>query len=252
MQNVNGIRGDNDFASAHTMAEHALQIEANIIGLIETNVDWRSNRSMSKVRNIFRKYWNRVVFASSSSDRRTKGVYQPGGTLSFVTSPWASRSSAGTDPRGLGRWSTLTVVRRANTKITIITAYRVDGTRTTKGPFTAYSQQLYLLEEKDSVNTDPITNFYADLKAAVQLLQQENHEIIIMMDANACLEDPKNKFSPWVSELNLIDPLTTRHGIERQPATFQGGKHRIDYFLTTAGIYKYITKAGILPFQSYF
>jgi hypothetical protein len=252
MQNVNGIRGDNDFASAHTMAEHAIQIEGNIIGLIETNVDWRSTGSQGKIRNIFRKYWPRVVFASSSSDRRQKGVYQPGGTLSFVTSPWASRTSAGTDSRGLGRWSTLTVIGRSNTKITFITAYRVDGTRTTKGPFTAYSQQLYLLEEKDSANTDPISNFYTDLKELIQKMQREQHEIVIMMDANACMADLKNKFAQWVLELKLVDPMTARHGTERQPATFQGGKHRIDYFLTTPVIYKYVKKAGILPFASYY
>jgi hypothetical protein len=252
MQNVNGIREEHEFASAHTMAEHAIDIEVNIVGLIETNVDWRHKKSQSKIRNIFRKYWPRVVFASSSSDRRQKGLYQPGGTLSFVTSPWASRSSSGTDPRGLGRWSTVTILGRSNKKVTVITAYRVDGTRTTKGPFTAYSQQLYLLEEKDSANTDPITNFYSDLQELILQLKRDKHEIIILMDANACLADPKNKFSQWVTELKLIDPLTARHGTERQPATFQGGKHRIDYVLTTVEIYKYITKAGILPMQSYY
>jgi hypothetical protein len=201
MQNVNGIRGENDFSSAHTMAEHAIQIEGTIIGLIKTNVDWRSKGSQGKIRNTFRKYWPLVVFASSSSDHRQKGVYQPGCTLSFVTSPWASRTSAGTDKRGLGRWSTLTAIGRSNRKVTFITAYRVDGTRTTKGPFTAYSQQLYLLEEKDSATTDPITNFYVDLKDLILQLQREQHEIVIMMDANACIANTKNRFSQWVSHL---------------------------------------------------
>jgi hypothetical protein len=102
-----------------------------------------------------------------------------------------------------------------------ITAYRVDGTCNSKGPFMAYSQQLYLLEEKDSVEKDPITNFYKDLKEVILHLQQDNHEKIIMIDANACLKE-QNKFSQWVSELQQIHPMTAQHGTERQPATFQG------------------------------
>jgi ribonuclease HI len=252
MQNVNGIKGEHDFASAHNIAEHIQQIEGNIIGMIETNVDWKSKGAQKTCNNIFRKYWTRISVAVSSSDRRQGSVYQPGGTYSLVTSPWAARSISGKDSSGLGRWSTITIMGRSNRQVTFITAYRVDGTRNTKGPFTAYSQQLYLLEERDAVNTDPITTFYNDLRSVVMELKVKKHEIVIMLDANSCLEDNKSLFSKWVSELQLIDPMTARHGTERQPATFQGGKHRIDYVLMTTGLYKYVTRAGILPFQSFY
>jgi hypothetical protein len=252
MQNVNGIKGEHDFASAHNIAEQIQHIGATIAGLIETNVDWKSGGSQKKCNNIFRKYWTRIAVASSSSDRRQGSVYQPGGTYSLVTSPWAARSLIGKDDSGMGRWSLITIMGRSSKVVTFIMAYRVDGTRNTKGPFTAYSQQLYLLEEKDAVNTDPITNFYNDLRVVVNNLKQKNHEIVIMIDANACLEDNNNMFTKWVSELQLIDPLTARHGTERQPATFQGGKKRIDYFLMTKGLFKHVTQAGILPFQSFF
>jgi hypothetical protein len=252
MQNVNGIKGEHDFASAHEIAEQITNIEGTVVGLIETNVDWKSKGSQKQCNNIFRKYWTRISVASSSSARRQGGIYQPGGTYSLVTSPWAARSISSSDKSGLGRWSLLTIMGRSNRKVTFLTAYRVDGTRNTKGPFTAYSQQLYLLEEKDAPNTDPIEAFYNDLRSIVTELTRNDHEIVIMIDANSCLEDNKSKFSKWVSELHLIDPLTARHGTERQPATFQGGKHRIDYFLMTQEIYNYVIRAGILPWQSFY
>jgi hypothetical protein len=43
MQNVNGIKSEHEYASAHEIAEQVQQIEGNIFGLIETNVDWKGN-----------------------------------------------------------------------------------------------------------------------------------------------------------------------------------------------------------------
>jgi hypothetical protein len=55
MQNVNGIKGEHEFASAHNIAENIKQIEGNIIGLIETNVDWKCKGSQKTCNNIFRR-----------------------------------------------------------------------------------------------------------------------------------------------------------------------------------------------------
>jgi hypothetical protein len=139
LQNINGIRQQGEFADVHTISEYATSVQATIVGLTETNVDWKYRGTRAACKKISQKYWQWVNISTSSSDHQFDRVYQPGGTATIIGSPWAGRSQSSMDSSGLGRWSALQLVGRMHSKVAVITAYRATGTRN-KGPFTAYSQ----------------------------------------------------------------------------------------------------------------
>jgi hypothetical protein len=153
LQNINGIRQSLEFADAHVISEHATEVQATIVGLTETNLDWKHRDTRNKCYRIFQKYWSRIAMSTSSSNLRFDQSYQPGGSATLVGSPWAGRVKVSSDSSGLGRWSISTLRGRNNSSVTVITAYRATGS-VSKGPFTAYSQQLCLLREKD-ITTPP-------------------------------------------------------------------------------------------------
>jgi hypothetical protein len=69
--------------------------------------------------------------------------YQPGGTLTAVCKNWVSRViSKGEDPLGLGQWSYITLRGKADTKVTVVTAYNATPS---PGESTYYHQQLRVL-----------------------------------------------------------------------------------------------------------
>jgi hypothetical protein len=250
LQNINGIRQQGEFADAHTISEYATTAQATIVGITETNVDWKYRGTRAACRKIFQKYWQRVNIATSSSDHQFDRVYQPGGTATIIGSPWAGRSQSSTDSSGLGRWSVMQLVGRMHSKVAVITAYRATGTRN-KGPFTAYSQQSCLLRQRD-IFTPPEECFYRDLGKYIQKLRSDKTSIIIMMDANDSMIRPSSKFTKWVKEHELMDPHTYLHGTEGQPPTYIGGSTRIDYFLVSPDLIPYVSGAGIIPFNGYY
>ena len=48
----------------------------------------------------------------------------------------------------------------------------------------------------------------------------------------------------------MLDPLLYRHNIKYEPHTHKRGSFRIDFAVCTKIINKYITKCGILPFDT--
>jgi hypothetical protein len=203
-----------EFADEHVIAEHASEVQAAIVGLTETNLDWQHRDIRNKCRQIFQKYCNRVSMSTSSWNLRFDRPYQPGGTTTVVGSPWAGRVKVTSDTRGLGRWSISTLTGRQDSTVSIITAYRATGT-IQKGPFTAYSQQLCLLREKD-ITITPEELFYKDLGILISNLTANKSSVILMMDANDSMQKTKSKLTRWTKEHELLDPHTYLYGIDHQ------------------------------------
>jgi hypothetical protein len=214
LQNINGIRQQGHFADAHVISEYAVTIEASIVGLTETNIDWNHRGTRAQCKQIFQRYWQRVNVATSSSDHRF-------GTATIVGSPWAGRSKSSMDSSGLGRWSVTHLLGKRGSKVAVITAYRATGT-CSKGPFTAFSQQLCLLRQRDN-HTSPEDCFYIDLGNLILKLRSETTSIILIMDANDSMHRPSSKLTKWIKQHDLLDPHTYLHGTEDQPPTYIGG-----------------------------
>ena len=77
-QNVNGLHKGESYAKANEIGEAATELGINILGLNETNVDWKKGNTQTAVRSIFRRFWKNTKMCFSSSDHEVEREYQPG------------------------------------------------------------------------------------------------------------------------------------------------------------------------------
>jgi hypothetical protein len=248
-QNVNGIPHSNKYAKAHALGMELDSIQADIIGLAETNLDWSTDRNINKCRSIFRNYWKQTKIGFCSSNCHTNKYFQPGGVASITTSNWSSHSTIINDPSGLGRWTETEITGKKGITVSIITAYAVcKDSIERSGTTTAFTQQWNLLKLKEPESDhDPRERLFRDLGQHIDHLRSKHHEIILLIDANESLQTPNSSFTGWVQRHCLNDALVQVHGTDDEPATHARGTHRIDYILTTDIISEFITSAGILP-----
>ena len=97
----------------------------DICCFVETNVTWNPT-NLNRATKILRETYQTGLIVTSHCDGNTLTQKQQGGTCIGITgSALGSISDKGEDTRGLGRWSYCILNGRENTKIVIITVYRV-------------------------------------------------------------------------------------------------------------------------------
>jgi exonuclease III len=249
-QNVNGLKLRDDGSDIKLSSHHLWERQAAVIGLSETNIEWKQSWATNLVFQIFRRQWNHLKWCRSTSAEKFEGPYKPGGTCTLVTGSLATRViSEGSDD--LGRWSHVTISGRSRT-VTIITAYcpPVQSIETA-GPLTSYFQQYHQLRQSGVISPDPRKQFFSDLTATAHTYIQKRHELVIMLDSNDDLTD----FSPTHS-------LTTECGLfsvheqadyaadSPAPATYARGSKKIDHILVTAALLPAVTASGIEPLHA--
>jgi hypothetical protein len=169
LQNTNGIQNKTSL-----LGHRANELGINILGLVETNVDWQCRipskyKSKTAITKILRQFWKQTCMAFSSSDHRPKFFFQPGGTLTLAGNPWSGRASADTDPSGMGRWSSISIKGRDRTNVTIFSVYRVcAGQIKTAGPGTCFAQLWHLADMKNIQPNKPRQQVLDDLEEAIQ------------------------------------------------------------------------------------
>lgn len=255
LQNTNGVSSSDHFIEAQELFDSAAQFRIGALCLVETKLNTRARDVVTTFTNKARRQWPGAKVAMSSSVYINNDNKQlPGGTTTIVTAPWANQTTTKAEENHLGRWTEAMISGRDNTKVTIITAYRVcKNSIRTCGPQTAFALQWHLLHKLGGKthSIDPREEILADLQTRIQNLKLDGHEIILLMDANESLQTPNCRLSNWVRNNNLIDIHVMKHGTKDEPATFARGINpkRIDYILTTPSIAEYVTAAGILPIK---
>ena len=167
-QNVKGKLCTEKGVGENEIATEASHINVSIMGMAETNTNWDTTNA----RQICRKNWSKTftglaMEATCSSRGQTPGkIYHPGGAALLVTGTWTGRiSMKGSDPKGLGRWSYMTLQGKRGTSITIISAYQVNKDSICRNHSnTAYFQQWNILHTAGEQNPDPRTHFVKDIK----------------------------------------------------------------------------------------
>ena len=124
-------------------------INAEIIGMAETNTDWKKhhlqNRYTTALRQLSNNYkqfeaWKSANNQFTTSSIKTKTDSQRGGTVQSTVGKWVGRIMESGSDHELGRWSWQTF--KGDTNLTIITAYRpCKGTVDGVGDKTVYMQQ---------------------------------------------------------------------------------------------------------------
>jgi hypothetical protein len=123
--NCNGISSVHNFAKCHEIGDSANEINASILGLSETCVDWSISEAKNTCKRILTNHFGAIKTNQSSSNRTFGSTYLPGGTLTTVRGKWAGRTSAEGNDDGMGRWSEVKIIGTNNRAVRVITAYRV-------------------------------------------------------------------------------------------------------------------------------
>ena len=141
--------------------------------------------------------------------------------------------------------------------LTIITAYQVCKA-SNPGTNTAAEQQRTRLIQREQgkprkkSTLDPRKAFIHDLDEFLKSIHEENHEIILMMDANECMHEKASKIRNVITKHGLTDIHRLNHG-EHDPQewnTYNRGSKKIDFIFGTTGVVEWTTRCGIEEFNA--
>jgi hypothetical protein len=103
-----------------------------------------------------------------------------------------------------------------------------------------------ILREKHT-EPDPLSEFNKDLDNRLGQWQRQNHEIILLMDANEEIGSQPGGLSQAIARNGIHDILANYHDNEEFPNTYIRGKNRIDYIFGTKRVMENCKSCGILP-----
>jgi hypothetical protein len=132
--------------------------------------------------------------------------------------------------------------------LTVICGYRPNRSKTAQ-PYTVFRQHCdrfnqLRLEGSGEDLAEPRQQMLRDLEERITALQQDNHEVILMVDWN---EDIRGRrLTDFRNKLQLKEVILSRHGTRRAPPTQIEGSKPIDGIFTTNGIS--IQGSGYLAF----
>ena len=197
-QNINGITTDNFIGAEEVEAMDHLGID--LLGLIETNINWSIDRRLQLSAMIKLKF-NDGRFVTSSMKAPSETSYLPGGTAMITRGHNCGRVyRRGADP--LGRFTWMALRGRNNTGLLVITGYRVcQNSGTTAGPDTAYMREWEALREEGDTSPDPRKAILDAITELINEWSQLGYHPLVMIDANAEL-----------TEKQMLE-FTTRHGL---------------------------------------
>ena len=113
---------------------------------------------------------------------------------------------------------------------------------------TVYMQQWQkLAKTRNKVN--PRTQFWEDLTSVIQLARASNKEDLLMLDANADIND--TGFSTFLLDCGLHD-LHNDISTDLPPETYYRGTRKIDFCLGTQGVAIAVAQAGITAYEDGF
>jgi hypothetical protein len=276
LQNPNGLSLkyknfplQNDFYISH-------DYRAPILSLPETNVNWNLTYQSSIFMSLLHNTWRTSAYSFSKAPKDFLSQYQPGGTATIVCNDWVSRVfDIGEDHLGLGWWSFVTLQGKGQKKITIVMAYNAS---LILGDTTNFHQQQWVLTtlhvaHNQRVDSQPRRQFMLDLQAWLEHIIQDNHEVILSMDANTTY-DPDTRHSSHpvifktgvptadkkqdgtlaslIATCGLTDPLARHHNQRPFPPSHIRGSERIDFILVTPALLPMVLVSRCMSHHSLF
>jgi hypothetical protein len=254
-QNVNGISGRDEWQDAREIGYMARQQWISILALAETKIDWKKGKAKRQCLQALKSFWTAAKIGTASSMLDFESIYQPGGVLQLIGNEWSSRVvRTEEDPKRMGRWIGMTLQGKQGQAITMISAYQVvDDSNALHRPRTAYKQQWTMLRTDGDRNPDPRKAFVTDIIKYITREQEQDNDIILMLDANDNLTDPKSNLGRELLARGMTNVYQHLHApydeMAEEPATFNRGSRCIDFIYATPGVLPFITKCGITAFQ---
>ena len=192
-QNVKGLTyttGGEDYEYyMHSLKE----LDIDICGMSETNTPWQHHYLRQEFTNRARRHRHMVKIAFGSPDPTVDSVvpatetFQTDGSLTIAMNTTVTILAPGDikDNTGLGRWSGLTLRGKQNRYLTVVTAYcRCGGTINTANIGGTFSREYEHFRMKGYRQPNPARQqFFVDLQEVILGKLDDNHDIILMMDA---------------------------------------------------------------------
>ena len=125
-------------------------------------------------------------------------------------------------------------------------AYRLGEAKDSLGHNTVYFQQYRSLRRQDINKPQPQKEFDKDLCSQLRHWRLDNYDIVLAIDANAGLDDPR--INRIVSARDLCDILGSHHGID-SPSTFLHGTKTIDFLFGTRNVQRSVQRCSYLSFN---
>jgi len=155
------------------------------------------------------------------------------------------KSSHGSDPTGLGRWTFVRLKGKHDSSISIFSAYRPCKNTTSLGSVWCQQQRYFQLQ--GDISPDPCRTFDKDLLTAIMSSLDSGDNVVLGVDNN---DDVRTSYlSTKLKNLGLTDAILSQHAPSSPPATHNRNTSRtpIDAIWTTPGIL--VNRSGYLPFD---
>jgi hypothetical protein len=229
-------------------------LNADVICLAETNVNWNKVTVQNRLHERFLGWWQRVsINIAHYASIPTKHLaatspHQYGGVVLCSVNDGAARVvEYGKDGTGLGRWAWMKYQGKDGHAVRIVVAYRCN--RPTAFAGSVYNQQKAYFEENDD-DRDPRTAFWEDLVQEIKPwveapppretagtadaapLHGRDH-VVVTMDMNEDVRDPTAV--RHLRQLGLTEIISHRHG-KGGPSTCNCGSTPIDGIFVSAGL----------------
>jgi hypothetical protein len=103
----------------------------------------------------------------------------------------------------MGWWSSITLVAKQNTKVTIITGYRCTCSN---GDASAWTQEkIFMPDHQSKQSPNPRQQFINDLIIYVKAKQCLNNDIILSLDANNIIGEESIGIAKLIRDCRLYD-----------------------------------------------
>ncbi len=230
------------------ITEELMSKGVSVFAAQETNINWNKDTTPMILAQA-RRTTPHIALTTSTSCEQTENWYKPGGTMVLAINHCTSRLiDRGTD-NSLGRWSYLEFVGKLNKRVIIVSAYQVCNQKFDATSDTASAQQIRILQANGVPSPDPRKIFLADLIEQINLWRSMQKEVLLCMDTNDNVDDPKAKISRLFSETDLSDLHYHRYPSQKKPATYQRGSRPIDLMAGSPLIVEALTAAWMCPFN---
>ncbi len=186
------------------------QLGASVMAIQEPNTHWNVE-AIHQLYTQCRSVAPHITIATSSSVDSDSPGYQPGGTMILALDPWTSRVVQRGNDVILGRWSFLEFMGKSDKRLIVVSGYRVCNQKFDATSNTTSAQQIRLLQTQGITNPKPRRIFIDDLISQVLLWRNANKEVLICMDANENVDDPKADISRLFTATDLMDLHTQRY-----------------------------------------
>jgi hypothetical protein len=239
------------------LTQRLKELSTSVFTAISPNINWHNPSHWSQFKRPFKRSFKQIHISATSNDvgKLPNYIATPnliGGAAILTFDHWASTvSKTHTDPQGHGTYTITTLQGRNGRSLSIIAAYISVPKGAKAGVNTFYSQQVYLMEREalnnkstPSTSKCPRREAIKALSQIIGELQQQDHAIVLTIDANQTSLESHNASGPkphsieWLRmEHGMDDPFEKLHGDRPSSITvFHCNEMKLTWHLLTIAI----------------